>query len=778
MGTFQQQLTFGTEPGYDDWDIGVTLNYDNDPEDTPDFIFIDGNGTQTYALFANRLTTQYVSCGDVYSDPVNLGANEDAEMIVTAARLSPTVTIPVDTSVTFYMSNEEPPNWQQANPCVDNLSDYCVSFAKPVGRTVRWKAVLCSNEPTRTSTPTISNVAVTYDFAVAAEHYRSGVIVNDGVAYAGGFRQPGYRGRFHATNAGLDTKYWEAGAKLDAMSDVTRNIYTSTVSGNSRLDFTLAEASNTQLIHALLAADQPQAEAIITWQRSERFGAVSDGLPFSRLGAVETSTPAVVSKPGLPSWYTLATQADRQKVDAFIGTYSSRQLLVMFGSKDGAIHAVYNNPTDIANPDNGKEAWAFIPRKIAQQFASDMNQAIPSAYPDGSPSVADVKLSDGEMHTVAVFGSGNGGRTITALDITSSDTNGPIPLWHYTPGGSTAGMTHSKPTIARVSISGSEKFIAIFGSGVAPENSSPPFTKGRMVVAVDMSTGARQWRFRAMCPITSDITAFETANPTEPGTPTIDGYIDRIVFSDYCGNVYKLDPNVYIGGSGATDGYIDTVGMGTIPVGTDPASKTIYALFTTAVTTGALGEERPIAGTIGARTDSSNSMVLFFGTGGIESYDPTKPNQFYAVYAHNGVIRSKIDPAPACVSNRCEKFYGGVVVTSEQVVFTRTIDPEIGTGACDFGSSHIDGMKLNDSDGIFDLDFSQSLPSGGIVSSLYGDAGAVYATNLAGEMIRIGTPRSANAGGDTDGGHGGGYAVGNETVVAKPLSLLGWRQIY
>ena len=38
--------------------------------------------------------------------------------------------------------------------------------------------------------------------------------------------------------------------------------------------------------------------------------------------------------------------------------------------------------------------------------------------------------------------------------------------------------------------------------------------------------------------------AGQTDDASEPGSPKLDGFIDRIVFADKCGYVYKLDPGV------------------------------------------------------------------------------------------------------------------------------------------------------------------------------------------------------------------------------------------
>jgi hypothetical protein len=296
------------------------------------------------------------------------------------------------------------------------------------------------------------------------------------------------------------------------------------------------------------------------------------------------------------------------------------------------------------------------------------------------------------------------------------------------------------------------------------------------VIAYDVGTGDVLWRFKTHCPLTSDITVFETDDDAEQGTPSVDGYVDRAVFADGCGYVYKVDPGRDLAG-----GWNENTGLGAIATDVVDGFH-FYALFSTATTTNALGQQAPIGGTLAARSDESSRVVLFFGTGGIESYDPTQPNEFYAVFADTGEIRSK--KAGDCQGGYCEKFYGGVVVTSEQVIITRTFDPKVGTGTCDPGSSRLEAFDLDaDASGDFVTDFVTAVASS-VMGSLFGDRGAVYFATLGGDVVRVGSPEAANAGDDTAAGYQGGIPIGPGGAPGslegsnQPMTLLGWRQIY
>lgn len=776
-----------------DYDIGFLFDYDKDPSHSPDMMIADGNDATKYYVIADRVAAQYVSCGDAYSGIIDLGSLLSDEMVVTAARITPTFTLNGGT-VTFWMSNEEPPNWVQASLCTGSATDYCVSFPKPIGRSVRWKAVMCSNS-THTATPTLTSMNAKFDYTEAKEHYRAGVVVNDGIAYVGAFHQPGDRGKFYGINAGLSTVYWDAAAKLDATADSSRKIYTAVANVPVRLDFTTASASDPLMQNLLQTPDTQSASDLITWVRSTRFGVGSPAIPLTKFGSVENSTPAVLTKPGRPNWYSFVTALDRTRIESFISANANRVPLALVGAKDGMIHAIQTRPSDISNTVNGTEAWAFIPPTVAAGMLKDFtntttanaaasdgeNHPTIAAYPDGSPTLVDYNYGSGVFKTVAVVAEGNGGRSFTVLDVTqtidpvSFAINGPTPMWSATPGDGEAGQAFSKPAVARVLIANAERYVVVAATGV--DFSDTLGQKGRVVSAYDINNGQLMWKFQAKCPITSDITIFETDDTGEFGAPSLNGFADRAVFADQCGYVYKLAPGVDLAG-----GWYDNTGLGTIAANTSPDGKAQMAFFSTATTTGAVGAQRPIAGTIGARTDSSTRMVLFFGTGGLENFSTSLVNEFYAVYADTGAIRSKI--TGACTASGCEKFYGGTVVTPQQVILTRTIDPAIGTSSCDPGSAKIQALELNkDASNNFVTDFTLAVSSA-VMGALYGDAGAIYFATLSGDVARIGTPRAANAGDDTTAGHVQGMGVGdqgtgsNATVgTISPFSLMGWRVV-
>ena len=739
----------------------VALDYDGDPDGTLDVAVTDGTGT--FSLVANRTGSSHVSCGEVASGPLAIGSLEDEEMVITSARLVPSISLPEGTSARFFLANQDPPNWTETSPCIGASDQHCVSFDEPTGNELQYKAVLCSDD-SGNRTPTLQGAELRYDYQVASVHYRAGIVVRDGVAYAAGFSHPGSRGRLFALDAALTTTFWDAGEILDEMDDSARNVYTASADGRTAIPFHTSHAGDEQLVATLRVADDSRARDVIDWARSPRFGPAGDRL----LGSIETSTPAVLSPPSRPVWYPTLDEEAREEVDAFIRDHRNRPTLVLAGSKSGMLHAVRSIPGAITSEQSGREAWAFLPSTVASRMDADRTRDRVTAHPDGSPTLADIRGPGGDMMTIAVINGGYGLEGAFALDVTDTidtetgEVRGPEPLWQAIPGGSEAGYARTSPVVIRSEIDGAERFVAVLGSGPAHSDPDPPYTRGRDVLAVDAATGEELWRFRAACSLSSDIAAFEERDPEpDPEEEPITGFLDRVTFADACGNVYLLDPGVDLGG-----GYADSSALGRVSTGAvDPNGESVLALFSTSATPGALGGERPIAGTIAARPDITGRTVLFFGTGGFASADPGLKNAFYAVYADDGDIRDVLEGE--CFEEGCEKFYGGVVVGGSQVFLVRAVDPPAGSGRCGSAQSRFEALDLN----TLGVGFSVEL-EGRPTGPLFGHAGAVYLTTDSGDVTRVGKPSTPSP--VQDGGEGDEQDTANEPISTE---VMAWRRL-
>jgi hypothetical protein len=69
------------------------------------------------------------------------------------------------------------------------------------------------------------------------------------------------------------------------------------------------------------------------------------------------------------------------------------------------------------------------------------------------------------------------------------------------------------------------------------------------------------------------------------------------------------------------------------------------------------------------------------------------------------------------------------------------------------------------------------------MGGLFGDAGAIYFATLAGDVARVGTPRTSVAGGDTAAGRTQGMGVGDlgtgtqQVGTTSGFTLMGWRVV-
>jgi hypothetical protein len=800
-GSSHSTLTYNLNPGtstgnplglpvFGDFDTGILMDYDHDPSNTQDMILTNGNDVNQFYLFANRATPSIVAaCGTVVSGTL---PPPNGESTVSGACLTPSATVPSGTSITYYLNNESPANYVMAcrqtgtstfSPALTG-GQCCVSFTNITGRTITWKAVMDSNTTdgtdvctaTGTTSPSISSVAANYTYTAADQHYKAGVVVYDGITYSGTFTQPGNRGHFYALAAGTGSKYYDFATSLDAQS--SRNIYLTNESATStRLDFVPTSPSST-LQSALGSTTAAAATNTINWVLSARFGSTANGFAYTKLGAVQNSTPAILAPPFLPKWYGFLSLQEKSPYDTFQATYKTRLPLVLFASMDGMLHAVISAASNISESHNGTEAWGFIPPGVAKNMQSDYTASqsgtlTVTSYPDGSPALVDFKKANGTIASAAIFSGGDGSKATTVLDVTDTISSafsvsgkGPLPMWSAEV--PSAGLAKSKPGVARVKIAGNEAYVLVAGSGTIASDANA----GKIVVGYNLETGAVLWKYEMMCPLTSDITTFDTddTGTYEPGSPLLDGFADRAVFADNCGYVYKVNP-----GQDLSGGWMGNSGYGPITLAAaNGVSRT--ALFSTASTSGALGSQRPIVGALGALADNTTDMVLFFGTGGVESQSTSLVNEFYAIYAKSGVIRSKV--TGTCSGGRCEKFYGGVVVTTDSVIVARSVDPVIGSGSCDFGSGTVTAFGLNSPfSQVFNLTSIAGVAMKAISSPLFGDAGAIYFATADGKVDRVGTPRATSAGADSTAGATQQSGSTTTTYTNGPLTFLGWRNV-
>ena len=180
------------------------------------------------------------------------------------------------------------------------------------------------------------------------------------------------------------------------------------------------------------------------------------------------------------------------------GSCSSRKEVLYAGSNGGILHAF--------DTSNGHELWGFIPPNVIQNLETIVSSKANSTNAiygvDGSPVVKDIYFDDTpndgvnnkRWRTILLSGLGAGGKGFFALDVT--DPNKPkhlfavdhnaddrvITHWAndesyvseaYATGGNVSaemdfrklGETWSTPRIIRINVSGTDKWVGVFGAG-------------------------------------------------------------------------------------------------------------------------------------------------------------------------------------------------------------------------------------------------------------------------------------------------------------------------
>lgn len=254
------------------------------------------------------------------------------------------------------------------------------------------------------------------------------------------------------------------------------------------------------------------------------------------------------------------------------GTEAAPEGTVFVPTNDGVLHAFdmasIGTSTTVTVKET-KERWSFIPQEfLARQGAlyNDNPTATRNYALDGDVKVFkyDVKQdgtidpADGDKAYI-FFGTGRGGRSYYALDVTLIDK--PKFLWkidNSITGFGRLGRTWSAPQIARVQIGATgagqneQKFVLIFGGGYDPANDiePDPFSfrtndiMGNRIFMVDLEFGTLLWRAgdsgAGLNFVNSKMTHAIPGNITVMDTDG-DRFADRLYAADMGGQVWRFD---------------------------------------------------------------------------------------------------------------------------------------------------------------------------------------------------------------------------------------------
>jgi hypothetical protein len=192
------------------------------------------------------------------------------------------------------------------------------------------------------------------------------------------------------------TLLWKAcapGSQCAAAPDVSRrNLYT-TLSDGTMVAF---HSDNAAVLAPLMNLTVEDATAVINGVRA---------LP---LGAVVSSTPAIMNAPSLdppPDADYPAFRTDNEK----------RRSIVWVGTNSGILEAI--------DARFGVEVWGFVPLNLLPKLRTLLDgQPVGSFahFVDSSPKISDVKYDD-KWHTSLIVGEGPGGTYYHSFDVTLAD---------------------------------------------------------------------------------------------------------------------------------------------------------------------------------------------------------------------------------------------------------------------------------------------------------------------------------------------------------------------
>ncbi len=233
------------------------------------------------------------------------------------------------------------------------------------------------------------------------EYVKAAPVVKDNVLYKAVFEFPGYKGHLYAIDVVSNpaVTLWDAGKNTimpyagagnpgsPSNANSTRYIFTNYPGATTKRNFDAANYTALQPYLYPGASPAPsvnEVKALINAVRG-RYGTSEtepNGLReiSKRLGGIEHSTPAVMTKSALIS-----------DLSKYSSSAINRDKIVFVGAHDGMLHAFYAGQWNAAlnggkggyaNNGTGKEIWAYIPSKL---LSSLKNQTFTDCNPFDDP---------------------------------------------------------------------------------------------------------------------------------------------------------------------------------------------------------------------------------------------------------------------------------------------------------------------------------------------------------------------------------------------------------
>lgn len=322
-----------------------------------------------------------------------------------------------------------------------------------------------------------------------------------------------------------------------------------------------------------------------------------EGDPFRKriywLGDLVNSDPQYLSV-GRDDGYSFLPNGSYGKTSyqAFLNRKKSRAPTVFVGGNDGMLHAFDATGSQGARGTGGTERFAYIPSAVVANLPQLANPNYNHRFfVDGTVSIGDAAIGGDPLdpwRTVLVAGTGAGGKSIYALDVTDPTAfNADKVLWERTAAtDSDLGHTIGVPQIGRL---GDGRWVAVFGNGFASSSGLA------VLYVVDLRTGAM------ISKLSTGVGS--PASPNGLSTPKLligsDATIKAAYAGDINGNLWKFNFNT-----------VSEVTTPALALGGSP-------LFTATHAVNGSGRRQPITVQPQLYPHPTEGYMVVFGTGKI-----------------------------------------------------------------------------------------------------------------------------------------------------------------
>ncbi len=414
---------------------------------------------------------------------------------------------------------------------------------------------------------------------------------------------------------------WDAGAKLEGVSQDTRKILTYNTADTTSAGIPFRwDRLPTAYQTALNGSDSLGSKRLL-WLRGDQSNE-GDGSgqfrtrPTTVLGDIVNSGPQYVGSPG--AGYGDATYVD------FVTSKRTRKPMLYVGANDGMLHAFSADSS--AGGDGGKELFAYVPSPTYAKLANlTANGYVHGYYVDATPTITDANVNNA-WKTVLVGGMGGGGKGIFALDVTDPTSvteagAASTVLWEFTSANDAdLGYTYGRPKIVRL---GNGKWAAVFGNGL----NSTAARGSIFIVFLDRPAGSKSW---VLGTDYLKLTVDDATAATTKSNGIVQVYVtdtngdfvaEAIYAGDMLGNVWKFDVS-----------------------GKTPASYQATRQLLFSATDGS-GNAQPITTSFSGFRHKSGGALLMFGTGRyVDTSDPSNMSTqtMYGVWDKFNATQPKI----------------------------------------------------------------------------------------------------------------------------------------